>query len=104
MEINGAVADRYDLCILGAGPAGFAAATRAYDLGKRVLLVERASAGGRAVRAGALSSKTFWHLSNDFARACRNDRGFQPREILVSYRDVMAVVRAAVTERSAQLD
>jgi dihydrolipoamide dehydrogenase len=35
----------WDLCVLGAGPAGFAAAMRAHDLGKRVLLVERERVG-----------------------------------------------------------
>ena len=54
----------YDVCILGAGPAGYAAAMRAHDLGKRVLLVERGRVGGSGIHAGALSSKTMWHLSS----------------------------------------
>ena len=48
----------YDLCILGAGPAGFAAASRAHDLGKRVVLIERDRLGGAGIHRGALSSKT----------------------------------------------
>ena len=93
----------YDVCILGAGPAGYAAAMRAHDLGKRVLLVERARVGGSGIHAGALSSKTMWHLSNDYARACRTDRGYRARDVEVRYADVMAAVREAVDERRASL-
>ena len=57
----------WDLCVLGAGPAGYAAAMRAHDLGKRVALVERDRTGGAGIHAGALSSKTMWHLSRRVA-------------------------------------
>ena len=33
--------EHYDLIVIGGGPAGYAAAMRAFDLGKRTLLVER---------------------------------------------------------------
>ena len=35
--------DRYDLCVLGGGPSGYAAAMRAVDFGKKVLLIEKTS-------------------------------------------------------------
>ena len=38
-------AGTYDVCVLGAGPGGYAAAMRAHDLGKRVVLVERDRVG-----------------------------------------------------------
>lgn len=53
----------YDLCVIGAGPAGFAAAMRAVDLGKRVLLVEKGQLGGAGIHRGALSSKAFWEIA-----------------------------------------
>lgn len=90
---------RYDLCVIGAGPAGFAGAMRAHDLGKRVLIVEKDRIGGVGLHSGALSSKTMWHLSNDYALACRTDRGFRARGIDVSYQTVMDSVRTAVRER-----
>lgn len=37
---------RFDLCVLGGGPAGIAAAIRASDLGKRVVLVDGGPLGG----------------------------------------------------------
>jgi|GEM_PF-6158876 len=40
---------RFDWCVLGAGPAGYAAAVRAHDLGKKILLVERERIGGAGI-------------------------------------------------------
>jgi dihydrolipoamide dehydrogenase len=90
---------RFDVCILGAGPAGYAAAMRAHDLGKNVLLVEKDRVGGTGIHHGALSSKTMWHLSNDYAVACRTDRGYTAQHLEVSYSSVMTSVAEAVTER-----
>lgn len=95
---------RVDLCVLGAGPAGFAAAMRAHDLGKRVVIVERGRVGGAGLHEGALSSKTMWHLSNDYAGACRTDRGFRATGIELSYRAVMDTVNGAVSERRSVLE
>lgn len=95
---------KVDLCVIGAGPAGFAAAMRACDLGKRVVLVERGRVGGAGLHEGALSSKTMWHLSNDYAGACRTDRGFRAEGLTLSYGAVMDTVRAAVAERRTILE
>ena len=95
--------ERFDIAIIGAGPAGYAAAMRAHDLGKRVLLVEKDRVGGAGLHEGALSSKTMWHLSNDYALACRTDRGYAAVGIELSYDAVMATVRGAVAERRATL-
>ncbi len=94
----------YDLCVLGAGPAGYASAMRAYDLGRRVLLVERGRVGGTGIHDGALSSKTLWHLANDYATAARTDRGYRSEGLRVDYGDVMATVRRAVDDRRAVLE
>lgn len=94
----------YDLCVLGAGPAGYAAAMRAHDLGKRVALVEAGRVGGAGIHAGALSSKTMWHLSNDFSIARRTDRGYAAKEVEVSYPNVCASIHNAVAERRGTLE
>ena len=99
------MASAWDLCVLGAGPAGYAAAMRAHDLGKRVLLVERDRVGGAGIHSGALSSKTMWHLSNDFSIAKQSDRGYRaPGGVEASYTSVIECVRLAVSERRALLD
>ena len=54
----------YDLCVIGGGPSGYAAAMRAVDFGKSVLLVEKSRLGGTGIFDGALASKTMWELSN----------------------------------------
>ena len=58
--------DRYDLCVLGGGPSGYAAAMRAVDFGKKVLLIEKNKLGGAGIYDGALSSKTFWEISKEY--------------------------------------
>lgn len=49
---------KFDLAVIGGGPAGYAAAMRAIDFGKRVCLIEAKKVGGAGVYHGALSSKT----------------------------------------------
>jgi dihydrolipoamide dehydrogenase len=91
---------RFDVCVLGAGPAGVAGAIRAADLGKRVALIDGGPLGGAGVFDGALSSKTLWHLANDFARARRCDRGYDGGACVLSWSAVRAEVAAAC--RTAQ--
>lgn len=56
---------KYDVCVIGGGPAGYAAAMRAVDFKKTVLLVEKDKIGGAGIHNGALSSKTWWELSRE---------------------------------------
>ncbi|PIB34809.1 pyridine nucleotide-disulfide oxidoreductase [Reichenbachiella sp. 5M10] len=57
--------EKYDVCIIGGGPAGYAAAMRAVDFRKKVLLIEKERIGGAGIHNGALSSKTWWELSRE---------------------------------------
>ena len=59
--------ETYDVCIIGGGPSGYAAAMRALDFNKKVVLIEKKNLGGTGVFNGALSSKTFWEISNEYA-------------------------------------
>jgi len=53
------VSERFDLVVIGGGPAGQKAAVQAAKVGKRALLVDReANAGGACVRHGTIPSKT----------------------------------------------
>ncbi len=94
---------RFDLCVIGGGPAGIAAAIRACDLGKRVALVDGGPLGGAGIFDGALSSKTFWHLAMDFARASRSDRGYDGAGLTASWPAVCAEVSAACNEAQTLL-
>ena len=53
-----------DLVVIGAGPGGYAAAFRAADLGKDVLLVEKdETLGGVCLNRGCIPSKALLHIS-----------------------------------------
>lgn len=93
----------YDVCVIGAGPAGFAAAMRLWDQGKRVALIEKSVLGGAGVHNGALSSKTLWELSRDYRNATRRDRGFVARDLEVHYEAVAEAVEAAMETKVSQM-
>lgn len=94
----------YDVCVLGAGPAGFAAAMRAWDFGKRVCLVERSTLGGAMIHNGALSSKTMWELSRDYRNALRRNRGYHVDHVEVDYAQVAYFVEQACAEKIHQME
>jgi dihydrolipoamide dehydrogenase len=96
--------EQVDVCVIGGGPAGYAAASRAWDLGRSVALVERGRLGGAGLQAGALSSKTMWELSKDYATACRTDRGYHVGGHTLRFGEVVGAVHTAVAERRAILE
>lgn len=54
---------RYNLVVIGAGPAGLVAAIAAAGLGARVALVEREAMGGDCLNVGCVPSKALLHAS-----------------------------------------
>jgi pyruvate/2-oxoglutarate dehydrogenase complex dihydrolipoamide dehydrogenase (E3) component len=54
----------YDLLVIGAGPAGSAAATTAAEQGARVALVERDQIGGTCLNYGCDPTKALLHTAN----------------------------------------
>ncbi len=93
----------YNLCVIGGGPAGFAAAMRAWDFGRSVCLVEKSALGGTGLHNGALSSKTLWELSRQYRTALQRDRGYTAHGVEVDFRHVAHCVDTAVNEKAAQL-
>ncbi|KPA74482.1 putative mitochondrial [Leptomonas pyrrhocoris] len=57
---------RFDLCVIGGGPGGIAAAMRAVDYGKSVCIVEADHLGGADLWGGTVPSKMMWQIA-DFA-------------------------------------
>lgn len=94
--------EKYDLVVIGGGPAGYAAAMRAVDFGKRVCLIEENRIGGAGVYNGALSSKTLWEISNriNFINKRLLSRGRSAYE--VPWTEVQQKVNEAVFERRFQ--
>jgi dihydrolipoamide dehydrogenase len=95
--------ERFDLCVIGAGPGGFAGAMRAIDAGRKVCLIEGDEIGGTGVKWGALASKTMWELSKDYAIASKTDRGYRCPDLKVDYQAVRDTVISAVKEKQYQL-
>jgi pyruvate/2-oxoglutarate dehydrogenase complex dihydrolipoamide dehydrogenase (E3) component len=71
---NPAPASRYDLVVLGAGPAGLAAAESAAALGARVALVERKLLGGVSLNSATIPSKTLLRTTRLYADVANAQR------------------------------
>lgn len=93
----------FDVCVIGSGPAGFAAAVRSYDFDKHVCIIEGKDIGGAGISNGALSSKTMWELSSSYATAKRTDRGYTAQGLKVNYHEVMNTVMRASREKQYQI-
>lgn len=93
----------FDVCVIGSGSAGFAAAMRSYDFDNHVCIVEGGHIGGAGIVNGALSSKTMWELSKDYAVAKKTDRGYHAAGLTSNYHDVMRTVKQAAGEKQYQI-
>jgi len=94
---------KYDLCVIGGGPAGYAAAMRAIDFDKNVILIEKEKLGGAGIYNGALSSKTMWELSTRYRKVQEDLSKNGERKLDISYDDVKASIEEAVFDRKFQL-
>ena len=94
--------DKFDLIILGGGPAGYAAAMRGIDFGKKVCLIERSRIGGSGVYNGALSSKTLWELSSRVSNVNNMIVSNGRSKFEIPWKDVKKTIDEAVFERKFQ--
>ncbi|MBT8371878.1 MAG: NAD(P)/FAD-dependent oxidoreductase [Deltaproteobacteria bacterium] len=95
--------ETYEICVLGSGSGGYAAAMRAVDFGKKVCIIEGGEIGGAGVKWGALASKTMWELAKDFAIASKRDRGYHCDSLTVDYQTVRSTVIDAIHEKQDQM-
>lgn len=93
---------KFDLIVIGGGPAGYAAAMRGIDFGKKVCLIEKERIGGAGVYNGALSSKTMWEVANKVSHINETllSRGRSPYDL--SWQEVQKVLDEAIFERKFQ--
>ncbi|QIZ97399.1 mercury(II) reductase [Leifsonia sp. PS1209] len=74
----------FDLAVIGSGGGAFAAAIRATNLGKRVVMIERSTVGGTCVNTGCVPSKALVaaaearHVALDAARFPGIDASVEP--------------------------
>jgi pyruvate/2-oxoglutarate dehydrogenase complex dihydrolipoamide dehydrogenase (E3) component len=83
---------QYDLCVIGSGTAGFAAAVAARELGRTVVVISApGDFGGTCIRRGCMPAKTLLASTEVLGRVeAAEDVGVQPGRIHV---DVPAIVR-----------
>ncbi len=87
--------DRYNLVVVGAGPAGLVAAHAAAALGATVALIERGLLGGDCLNIGCVPSKTLVQTSRVYAEM-RNAEHYGariPADIRVDFAAVMQRMR-----------
>ena len=96
----------FDLCVLGGGPAGWAGAVRAWDLGKKVCLIERREGlGGAAVWGGAMGK----HVMSEVGKGLRKARPHLTGDAAAdadarAWAEVRRRTRLAIIDRAQHLD
>lgn len=90
-------ADTYDIAIIGAGPAGTAAALRAAELGARVVVLEAARVGGTCVNTGCVPTRVLAQTARLMRETRRaGDAGIVVSEPRIDWPAVVARVRERV--------
>jgi NAD(P) transhydrogenase len=90
--------ERFDLVVIGAGPAGEKAAVQAAYFGKSVCVIDRGPAGGVWVNTGTIPSKTLRESALSLADARRrgSGAGLHVREVMALERRLVARWREKV--------
>jgi len=60
--------EKFDILIIGAGPAGYIAAIRAAQLGAKVGLIEQDKVGGTCLNRGCIPTKAIIYCVNFYAK------------------------------------
>jgi len=90
-----------DLCVIGAGPGGLAAAAKAASYGVSVVLVERGRMGGQSLSHGTLPLKALCSAAkrfHDIKNAWRF--GVKAADFSVNHREVSEFIEGIVAEAS----
>ena len=94
----------FDVIVIGAGPAGYAAAMRAVDFKKRVALIEKKQLGGAGIYNGSLWSKTWWEMSREGYSLRKASNTLNSESVSFDYKRIDAEVKKALMQRMEQLE
>lgn len=82
---------RYDLIVIGGGPAGYLAAERAGKAGLETLLIEERSVGGVCLNEGCIPSKTLLYSAKLLDGAKYGEKyGISAKDLSLDHRTVVA--------------
>ncbi|OUT93795.1 MAG: pyridine nucleotide-disulfide oxidoreductase [Flammeovirgaceae bacterium TMED32] len=94
---------KFDVIVIGAGPAGYAAAMRAVDFKKKVALIEKDKLGGAGIHNGALWSKTLWEISTTASMLRTQGSGLNVHDLDFQMDQIYDEVNTALDGRVNQL-
>ena len=94
---------KFDVIVIGAGPAGYAAAMRSVDYKKRVALIEKDKLGGAGIYNGALWSKTLWEISTTASMLRAQGSGLNVHDLNFQMNQINDEVNRALCGRVNQL-
>ncbi len=95
----------YDLVVIGGGPAGYAAAIRAGQLGKKVACVETERAGGTCLNWGCIPTKALLksaELYQKFQKA--EDYGLSAKEVSFDFEKIMGRSRTVAGQMAKGIE
>ena len=86
------MAEKFDVTVIGGGPAGYVCAIRLSQLGLKTACVEsRGSLGGTCLNIGCIPSKSLLNMSESFHRAKNfSDIGIETGEIKLNLEKMMS--------------
>lgn len=85
-----AESQEYDLIVIGGGPAGYAGAIRAGQLGKKVACVEMENAGGTCLNWGCIPTKALLKSAELYTKIKKSDEfGIEVGEVKFDFAKVM---------------
>lgn len=89
---------KFDVIVVGGGPAGYNSAEYAAHHGKKVLLVEKKSLGGTCLNVGCIPTKTFLYAGKMYHYASGAGEAYG-----VTAEGPVHVDQAAVVEKKTRL-
>ena len=101
------MSDQFDSIVIGGGPAGYVAAIRLAQLGKKTLIIEkRATLGGTCINVGCIPTKILLDSSEYFHLAKNHsmDFGIEIPEVGFNLEKIMFRKKRIIEERCAGLD
>ncbi|MCB1104658.1 MAG: dihydrolipoyl dehydrogenase [Cephaloticoccus sp.] len=95
----------YDLVVIGGGPAGYAAAIRAGQLGKKVACVEAERAGGTCLNWGCIPTKALLKSAELYQKMQKAENyGLSAREISFDFEKVMGRSRTVAGQMAKGIE